>query len=228
MKEKQNLSTGWHEFNTEEEQVLINTLANSKSTKDKGSSAEDEKRISKKRVTFDEKPTVHKINALTKPSNSKETFSKIKNPAKSILKGDLNPPESEAEEFNEFEEEEKSNPRNIINNINANVVHLTVNNYIGSDKKQETPAKNSANTRPYSSDQKEREKEKKPPQPKKSLLNDPFGSSVRSPYDMKLGNKNASIKVAQKPKEANRFAPNERPQSAKHRTPVRQPGRAKE
>ena len=102
MKEKQNLSTGWHEFNTEEEQVLINTLANSKSTKDKGSSAEDEKRISKKRVTFDEKPTVHKINALAKPSNSKETFSKIKNPAKSILKGDLNPPESEAEEFNEF------------------------------------------------------------------------------------------------------------------------------
>lgn len=48
----------------------------------------------------------------------------------------------------------KGKKSNIINNINGNVVHVTVNNFITSDKKPDAPTKHSANTRPYSSDQK--------------------------------------------------------------------------
>lgn len=50
------------------------------------------------------------------------------------------------------------NEGNFINNINGNIVHVTVNNFITSDKKGEIQGKNSVNTRPYSSDQKDRDK----------------------------------------------------------------------
>ena len=49
---------------------------------------------------------------------------------------------------------------NLVNNINGNIVHVTVNNFITTDKKSEQN-KNIINTRPYSSDQKDREKDRK-------------------------------------------------------------------
>lgn len=48
------------------------------------------------------------------------------------------------------------NEGNLINNINGNIVHVTVNNFITSDKKPEGQSKTAVNTRPYSSDQKDR------------------------------------------------------------------------
>lgn len=111
-------------------------------------------------------------------------------------------------------------PSSIINNINGNVVHVTVNNFIASDKKAEQAVK-AINSRPFSSDQKDREKDKKVSTTlKKTLLNEPitFGSSLRSPYDMKVGTKNNSMKSSMKKETTNnRMGVNERPQSAKHR-----------
>lgn len=77
---------------------------------------------------------------------------------KSILKGEPNL----VEEEEEFKAEDKmvstdNNPikkdNNFINTINGNIVHVTVNNFITTDKK---PGDKSHLTRPYSSDNKER------------------------------------------------------------------------
>ena len=43
-------------------------------------------------------------------------------------------------------------------NINGNIVHVTVNNFITTDKKPDSVSKTVANTRPFSSDTKERDK----------------------------------------------------------------------
>ena len=43
-------------------------------------------------------------------------------------------------------------------NINGNIVHVTVNNFITTDKKPESMGKTVANSRPFSSDTKDREK----------------------------------------------------------------------
>lgn len=45
-------------------------------------------------------------------------------------------------------------------NINGNIVHVTVNNFITTDK-PESASKNVANSRPFSSDTKQRERQKK-------------------------------------------------------------------
>lgn len=81
------------------------------------------------------------------------------------------------------------NDGNFINNINGNIVHVTVNNFITSDKKSETQGKNAINTRPYSSDQKDRDRDrdKKIINPKKILAYDTSALlSFKSPYDTKL------------------------------------------
>ena len=90
---------------------------------------------------------------------------------KSILKGFEKEKEKEEEnvlkdlEDESFEEFCESKPlkgeknNNFINHINGNIVHVTVNNFITSDKKKEQE-KLPSNSRPFSSDQKEREKPK--------------------------------------------------------------------
>ncbi len=52
-------------------------------------------------------------------------------------------------------------PTNIINNINGNIIHVTVNNFITPDDevKTATKASNPVMTRPYSSDTKDKKKD---------------------------------------------------------------------
>lgn len=93
------------------------------------------------------------------------------------------------------------NEGSFINNINGNIVHVTVNNFITSDKKSEIQGKNIVNTRPYSSDQKDRDKEKKILNPKKLAYDTNALLSFKSPYDAKLvGNRtrNSNIKPVKK------------------------------
>jgi hypothetical protein len=105
-------------------------------------------------------------------------------------------------------------------------VHVTVNNFITPDKKAEIQGKNTVNTRPYSSDQKDREKDKKPMHPKKILTFDTNALlSFKSPYDTRLGGtRNGSQFKPRKEKEERELRNNppafpfERPQSAKNRS----------
>ena len=70
---------------------MVNTFVNATSQPHPNTIAHPEKRT-KKRVTFDDKPTIHKFNHQTKISNNiKEIIhspSKINKPSRSILKGD--------------------------------------------------------------------------------------------------------------------------------------------
>lgn len=81
------------------------------------------------------------------------------------------------------------NKINNINNINGNIVHVTVNNFITSEKKKEGE-KTLTNTRPFSSDQKDREKEKKGTNQKKIF---PYEANIigstKSPYDSKIASR---------------------------------------
>lgn len=80
---------------------------------------------------------------------------------------------------------------NFISTINGNIVHVTVNNFITTDKKSERPTDNHSHlTRPYSSDNKDRlEKEMRSGkfEPKKNLF--AYDSSLKSPYDSKIATK---------------------------------------
>lgn len=74
----------------------------------------------------------------------------------------------------------------MVNNINGNVLHVTVNNFMTSEKKPEQ-SKNPVNNRPYSSDQKDREKDKRDVRninQKKIMPYDPlsFSASTKNPY----------------------------------------------
>ena len=63
------------------------------------------------------------------------------------------------------------------------------------------------------------------------MLNDHgnYGASLRSPYDMKMGSKNTSLKTnSKKETTGGRIGANERPQSAKHRTPTYQHNKGRE
>lgn len=96
------------------------------------------------------------------------------------------------------------NEGSFINNINGNIVHVTVNNFITSDKKAEIQGKNSVNTRPYSSDQKDRDKDKKIINPKKILAYDTNALlSFKTPYDTKLGVKPGNLNIKPVKKEEN-------------------------
>ena len=92
MKEKINLSTDWKDCKTHEEVLLANTLANSKPQANEGPSTGNQKK-NKKRVAFEDKPTVYRLGQQGKISNAhshKEPVhapSKNKKPSKSILKG---------------------------------------------------------------------------------------------------------------------------------------------
>ena len=58
----------------------------------------------------------------------------------------------------------------MINNINGNIVHVTVNNFITTEKKPEPSTSKLYNSRPYSSDTKDREKKSQPYEVKTSKL----------------------------------------------------------
>ena len=62
---------------------------------------------------------------------------KHKTPIKSILKGEPLDDIQQKNQVTDLEEvsAQKTKKSNIINNINGNVVHVTVNNFITSDKK---------------------------------------------------------------------------------------------
>lgn len=95
--------------------------------------------------------------------------------------------ESNTEGFSE--KEQKPADDRFISTINGNIVHVTVNNFINTEKKPptETPVK-VYNTRPFSSDAKDREK-KNVAQPNPTKLF-PYDSSLsttfKNPYEMKM------------------------------------------
>ena len=84
----------------------------------------------------------------------------------------------------------------MINNINGNIVHVTVNNFITTDKKPEPTGSKVYNSRPYSSDTKEREKKTQPYEVKTSKLfgYDTFsgGSNLKSAYEQKIMGRNTN------------------------------------
>lgn len=142
---------------------------------------------------------------------------------KSILKGFPNEEYQEEEEptKEEFRSEEK-----MINNINGNIVHVTVNNFITTEKKPE-PQTKMYNTRPYSSDNKEREKKNNPydTKPNKLFGYDTFTSNLKNAYEQKVMGKIGSTaskavpsgygtKPGKKKEEPKPFVANERPSSA--------------
>jgi len=80
---------------------------------------------------------------------------------------------------------------------------VTVNNFINTEKKlnQETPVK-VYNTRPFSSDTKEREKKVVPPQNKIFPYESSLATTFKNPYENKLIGKNgANSKVPKKKEE---------------------------
>lgn len=93
----------------------------------------------------------------------------------------------------------------MINNINGNIVHVTVNNFITTDKKPEQSGPKVYNSRPYSSDTKEREKKTQPYEVKTSKLfgYDTFsGGGIKSAYEQKImGRSSNSSKGGVKKKE---------------------------
>lgn len=106
---------------------------------------------------------------------------------------------------------------NFISAINGNIVHVTVNNFITTDKKLIDTSANKAHlTRPYSSDNKERvQKQAKRMEPKSKLFGyDNLQNSLKSPYDAKLTTKIASHNKLKKKQEIkNPVMTYERPQS---------------
>lgn len=114
----------------------------------------------------------------------------------------------------------------MINNINGNIVHVTVNNFITTEKKPE-PQTKMYNTRPYSSDNKEREKKNNPydTKPNKLFGYDTFTSNLKNAYEQKVMGKIGSTaskavpsgygtKPGKKKEEPKPFVANERPSSA--------------
>lgn len=115
---------------------------------------------------------------------------------KSILKGD---PETEKEEDedidikNNNEKEGKKKDDRFVSTINGNIVHVTVNNFITTDKQaqqqQQTPSK-LYNNRPFSSDTKERKERAYQQQASKIHPSDSsLSSTLKNPYEAKLANK---------------------------------------
>ncbi len=108
-----------------------------------------------------------------------------------------------------------------ISTINGNIVHVTVNNFINTEKKptNETPVK-VYNTRPFSSDAKDREK--KNPNQTNPTANKlfPYDSSLsttfKNPYEMKMiGKIGTNMKGAKKKEEIkNPIMTYDRPTSA--------------
>lgn len=92
----------------------------------------------------------------------------------------------------------------MINNINGNIVHVTVNNFITTEKKPEPPASKMYNSRPYSSDTKEREKKTQPYEVKttsKLFGYDTFsggtsGGGLKSAYEQKIMGRNSNAPKA--------------------------------
>jgi len=72
----------------------------------------------------------------------------------------------------------------VVNNINGNIVHVTVNNFINTDKKNESTANKTLNTRPYSSDTKDREKTNPYDiKPNKLFGYDTFTGNLKNAYE---------------------------------------------
>ncbi len=84
--------------------------------------------------------------------------------------------------------EEKPQDDRFISTINGNIVHVTVNNFITTDKPLPPPEGSNKlyNTRPFSSDAKERER-KSQNQPGKYFPSDVnMSSTFKNPYETKM------------------------------------------
>ena len=124
--------------------------------------------------------------------SSKEPPNKVVGRVKSILKGCPNPGEDEATPVKrqfKLEGEDK-----MVNNINGNIVHVTVNNFITTEKKPVDSTSKVYNSRPYSSDTKDREKKGGPYDVKTSKMfgYDTFSSNLKSAYEQKIMGKTSS------------------------------------
>lgn len=113
-----------------------------------------------------------------------------------------------------FQEKQKADDR-FISTINGNIVHVTVNNFINTDKKAntETPVK-VYNTRPFSSDAKDRQKKAQQPNPKLFPYDSGLATTFKNPYEMKMIGKIGTNVRPKKKEEVRNMLPNERPTSA--------------
>lgn len=219
------LSSSWQEVHGEEDLLLANTYFNTKRAEPAGSVL---KKTCRKKVVWDEK--LHKTNA----PNMSATMTRFKEqqvgqgqrkevePLKSILKGFPNEEEQGFKKEKEFsvDREEK-----LVNNINGNIVHVTVNNFITTEKKVESAAK-VYNTRPFSSDTKDREKKVYEVKPSKLFGYDTYTSNIKNAYEDKVAGKIGVFGSSQpgkgkKKEEPKPFLANERPQSANMQAELR-------
>jgi len=77
-----------------------------------------------------------------------------------------------------------------ISAINGNIVHVTVNNFINTEKKaSETTTSKIYNARPFSSDAKDREKKINPVTNARLFGTDAFSTTYKNPYETKMTGK---------------------------------------
>jgi protein-tyrosine phosphatase len=152
------LSNSWNEIKNEEDLILANTYYNSKRSENKQTTLPPKKQTNKK-ISWNEKLVQRQNNlSATLGGRAKEEQPASQFKLRSILKGDQDEEKEECAVTDQPYEKEKASD-GFISSINGNIVHVTVNNFINTDKKPaaETPVK-VFNTRPFSSDAKEREK----------------------------------------------------------------------
>ena len=88
-----------------------------------------------------------------------------------------------------------------VSTINGNIVHVTVNNFITTDKKpQNTPSK-IYNTRPFSSDGKDKEKRGYHPTSKIHPSDSNTSTNFKNPYESKLSGKLTSSIASRRKKD---------------------------
>jgi hypothetical protein len=222
--EGKQLSTSWSDAKNEEDLLLANTFLNSKKAESLGPAM---KKTGRKKVSWDEKlvnkqsvnmsSTMTRFKEMQQPPPPKKV-----GPVKSILKGCPNPCEDEGEAYTPVKKEFKLDESDkMVNNINGNIVHVTVNNFITTEKKPSIGSK-LYNARPFSSDTKDREKKTGfDAKTNKMFGYDTFSSNLKSAYEQKMlgskpipGTAATVSKPGRKKEETRGFVPNERPSSA--------------
>ena len=211
------LSSSWNEIKNEEDLILANTFYNSKKPDSRPQAPL--RKTPKKRLTWNDKLVQKPPPATT--ANLSSTLGRLKEESKptfkpkSILKGDIEKDEKEEEEVTEEASDVQLPEDRFISTINGNIVHVTVNNFITTEKKAEQAAK-VYNTRPFSSDAKERDKKPTPPAGRLFGNETGMATTFKNPYEMKqIGKIGSNPKAIKKREEIrNPVMAYERPTSA--------------
>lgn len=126
---------------------------------------------------------------------------------KSILKGDQYPERDNENGFKreiEPKTEKNSQDDRFMSTINGNIVHVTVNNFIHADKPTHEASNRLYNTRPYSSDAKERDKKAQNLSGKMFPSDSGMSSTYKNPYERHMMGKLGSNLRTNKKHEDNR------------------------